>query len=209
MSTEPQASWNLRIDKVKHCDTTLLPHHKPTKELCKIYLIMYLATFPSLTWLLKMLCLKPFRELGIFKAWVAHLLAWPCNKPSSAPNSKILVVWPHCMSGKLVLTLGYSLIILLQSVITLRSLLQSVITLRKLQCGLKESYISQNLLLLLLSRSVVSDSVRPQRWQPTRLLHPWDFPGKRNIPIRYKIDNSQTEMNKSEFHPPLFFFSIW
>ena len=68
MSTEPQASWNLRIDKVKPCDTTLLPHHQPTKELCKIYLIMYLATFPSLIWLLKMLCLKPFRELGIFKA---------------------------------------------------------------------------------------------------------------------------------------------
>ena len=24
----------------------------------------------------------------------------------------------------------------------------------------------------------MSDSVRPPRWQPTRLLHPWDFPGK-------------------------------
>ena len=34
------------------------------------------------------------------------------------------------------------------------------------------------LLLLLLSRSVVSDSVRPQRRQPTRLPHPWDSPGK-------------------------------
>ena len=34
------------------------------------------------------------------------------------------------------------------------------------------------LLLLLLSRSVVSDSVWPHRRQPTRLLHPWDFPGK-------------------------------
>ena len=28
------------------------------------------------------------------------------------------------------------------------------------------------------SHSVVSDSVRPHRRQPTRLLHPWDFPGK-------------------------------
>ena len=28
------------------------------------------------------------------------------------------------------------------------------------------------------SRSVVSDSSRPQGLQPTRLLHPWDFPGK-------------------------------
>ena len=28
------------------------------------------------------------------------------------------------------------------------------------------------------SRSVVSDSVWPQRWQPTRLPCPWDSPGK-------------------------------
>ena len=28
------------------------------------------------------------------------------------------------------------------------------------------------------SRSVVSDSMRPHGLQPTRLLHPWDFPGK-------------------------------
>ena len=27
------------------------------------------------------------------------------------------------------------------------------------------------------SRSVVSDSLRPHGLQPTRLLHPWDFPG--------------------------------
>ena len=26
--------------------------------------------------------------------------------------------------------------------------------------------------------SVVSDSVQPRRWQPTRLPHPWDSPGK-------------------------------
>ena len=24
----------------------------------------------------------------------------------------------------------------------------------------------------------MSDSVQPHRWQPTRLLHPWDSPGK-------------------------------
>ena len=29
------------------------------------------------------------------------------------------------------------------------------------------------------SRSVVSDSLWPHGLQPTRLLHPWDFPGKR------------------------------
>ena len=33
-------------------------------------------------------------------------------------------------------------------------------------------------LLLLLSRLVVSDSVQPCRWQPTRLPCPWDSPGK-------------------------------
>ena len=34
------------------------------------------------------------------------------------------------------------------------------------------------LLLLLLSRFSHVDSVRPHRWQPTRLPHPWDSPGK-------------------------------
>ena len=34
------------------------------------------------------------------------------------------------------------------------------------------------MLLLLLSPSVVSDSERPHRRQPTRLRRPWDSPGK-------------------------------
>ena len=34
------------------------------------------------------------------------------------------------------------------------------------------------LLLLLLSSSVMSDSVRPHRWQPARLFCPWDSPGR-------------------------------
>ena len=34
------------------------------------------------------------------------------------------------------------------------------------------------LLLLLLFTSVMSDSVRPHKWQPTRLPRPWDSPGK-------------------------------
>ena len=33
-------------------------------------------------------------------------------------------------------------------------------------------------MLLLLSRFSRSDSVRPHRWQPTRLPRPWDPPGK-------------------------------
>ena len=31
---------------------------------------------------------------------------------------------------------------------------------------------------MLLSRFNMSDSVRPHRWQPTRLPRPWDSPGK-------------------------------
>ena len=31
------------------------------------------------------------------------------------------------------------------------------------------------------SRSVMSDSSRPHGLQPTRLLHPWDFPGKSTV----------------------------
>ena len=38
--------------------------------------------------------------------------------------------------------------------------------------------LHQCLLLLLLSRLVVSDFVRPHRRQPTRLPRPWDSPGK-------------------------------
>ena len=37
-------------------------------------------------------------------------------------------------------------------------------------------YLEQ--VLLLLVTSVVSDSVWPHRWQPTRLPRPWDSPGK-------------------------------
>ena len=33
-------------------------------------------------------------------------------------------------------------------------------------------------MMLLLSREVVSDSLQPHGLQPTRLLCPWDFPGK-------------------------------
>ena len=39
-------------------------------------------------------------------------------------------------------------------------------------------YIDKKAMLLLLITSVVSDSVRPHRRQPTRLPRPWDSPGK-------------------------------
>ena len=32
----------------------------------------------------------------------------------------------------------------------------------------------------------MSDSVRPRRWQPTKLLHPWDSPGK-NTEVGYHV----------------------
>jgi len=44
--------------------------------------------------------------------------------------------------------------------------------------GLDFQIYCPSILLLLLSRSVVSDSVRPQRRQPSRLPRPWDSPGK-------------------------------
>ena len=39
-------------------------------------------------------------------------------------------------------------------------------------------FYSAAALLLMLVASVVSDSVRPHRWQPTSLRRPWDSPGK-------------------------------
>ena len=39
-------------------------------------------------------------------------------------------------------------------------------------------HIGSLLLLLLLSRFSRSDSLRPHKWQPTRLPCPWDSPGK-------------------------------
>ena len=41
-----------------------------------------------------------------------------------------------------------------------------------------EAKINKWDLLLLLVAPVMSDSVRPYRWQPTRLPRPWDSPGK-------------------------------
>ena len=37
------------------------------------------------------------------------------------------------------------------------------------------------------SRWVVSDPQRPHGLQPTRLLHPWDFPGKKPLPSPYLL----------------------
>ena len=53
----------------------------------------WLSDWTKLNW-------RAFRECGVFKAGATHLLAWPCSKPFSAPNSDVLVVvWPHCASS--------------------------------------------------------------------------------------------------------------
>ena len=48
----------------------------------------------------------------------------------------------------------------------------------------------------------MSDSVQPQRWQPTRLPHPWDSPGKntgvgRHILLQCMKAKSQSEAAQS------------
>ena len=54
MSTWPQASWSLRTDIVHPCDTTLLPHRQPIRELCTSW--SQTLQPASLTWFLKVLC---------------------------------------------------------------------------------------------------------------------------------------------------------
>ena len=67
---------------------------------------------------------------------------------------------------------------LLESIITeIKNSLQGFSSTFRLTKGSVNMKISQ-FSSVQFSHSVVSDSVRPCRRQPTRLLHPWDFPGK-------------------------------
>ena len=62
------------------------------------------------------------------------------------------------------------------------------------------------------SHSVVSDSEQPHGLQPTRLLHPRDFPGKITgvgchcLLFRMKLSKSQTGCQCSNWHCKVFFF---
>ena len=47
--------------------------------------------------------------------------------------------------------------------------------------------------------SVVSDSMRPQRWQPTRLPRPWDSPGKNTGVGCHFLLQCMKVKNESEF----------
>ena len=62
--------------------------------------------------------------------------------------------------------------------------------------------LSPRLLLLLLSRFSVSNSVRPHRRQPTRLPRPWDSPGKNtgvgcHFLLQYMKVKSESEVAQS------------
>ena len=64
----------------------------------------------------------------------------------------------------------------------------------------------KSLLLLLLSRLVVSDSVRRQRRQPTRLPRPWDSPGMNtgvgcHFPLPCRKVKSESEVAQSCLTP--------
>ena len=57
-------------------------------------------------------------------------------------------------------------------------------------------------LLLLLSRFIVSNSVRTHRWQPIRLPRPWDSPGKNtgvscHFLLQYMKVKSESEVAQS------------
>ena len=48
----------------------------------------------------------------------------------------------------------------------------------------------------------MSDSVQPHRWQPTRLHHPWDSPGKNtgvgcHFPLQCMKEKSESEVSQS------------
>ena len=62
------------------------------------------------------------------------------------------------------------------------------------------------------SLSLQSDSVRPHRWQPTRLPHPWDFPGKNTgVDCHFLLQcmkvKSESEVSQSSLtlHDPMDF----
>ena len=58
------------------------------------------------------------------------------------------------------------------------------------------------LLQLLLSCLVVSDSLRPHELQPTRLLCPWDFPGKSTgVGCHFLLQGAGLDLLKREMEP--------
>ena len=90
-------SWSLRIDNAHTCDSTLLPHRQPVRELCMSWLFTLLPA--SLTWLLKVLCQN--LELAETFQGKKYLFSWhgPALKLSLLQTPMFQFVWPHCALG--------------------------------------------------------------------------------------------------------------
>ena len=59
----PQTYWSLRTDNVNPCDTALLPHHQPIRELCTSWSHTLGCSLPHLAF--KNVLLKPIREFRL------------------------------------------------------------------------------------------------------------------------------------------------
>ena len=94
----------------------------------------------------------------VFKAGATHLLAWPCSKPFSAPNSDVLVVvWPHCASSAQTCIL----VILLQCSKKALLLIETVLT----RLASKVGYLSpQTIILKVFTKHCGSKLLRAQNW---------------------------------------------
>ena len=82
----PQASGSLRTDNVSPCDSTLLPHHQPVRDLCmRSSQTLWSA---SLTWPLKMLFQNPSGSSGFWDPEPPFSLLGPAINPSLLQTQK-------------------------------------------------------------------------------------------------------------------------
>ena len=88
MSTQPQASWSLRIDEVNPGDITLFLPHQPIRELCTIWPCTLPHPTPNLAF---KKCFARGAQVFLGLEPLPGLLCWPCNKLFSAPNPSISV----------------------------------------------------------------------------------------------------------------------
>ena len=100
MIMSPQTYRRLRMDNVNPCDTAPSINQRIMHKL-----ITHPETpFPHLAF--KNALLKPSGEFGVLGARAIRLLAWPLNKPFSAPNSDVLVLFGLTVRGAHELVLG-------------------------------------------------------------------------------------------------------
>ena len=85
LSTWSHVSWSPRAANMNSRDTAQLSHHQPIREMCTLR-----PSTPSSA--LKNALLKLCVELETSEGCEPpHLLAWPCSKPFSAPDSDVSV----------------------------------------------------------------------------------------------------------------------